>query len=87
MQLGSRWRVGETPPAKLPEALIEEIRGFEAGHRDALVGASWTLTYLEGLPRLTVGDGRVLTLDRNGSPCWIGAGEIPGLEDDDDWLS
>lgn len=88
MQLGTRWRVGDTPPAQLPQQLVAEIRSFEAAHGDDLGDASWTLTYLEGLPRLTYGDGRTLTLHRSGEPQWLEAAEIPGSEDDDDaWLS
>lgn len=51
--LGTRWRFGQPPPPRLPEAAAEAVRRAEA---ELLSGgsapdtASWTLTWLEGRP-------------------------------------
>ncbi|WP_210480994.1 hypothetical protein [Naasia sp. SYSU D00948] len=51
--LGTRWRFGSTPPARLPEAAAVAVARAEDELRDAapdVVAASWTLTWLEGRP-------------------------------------
>lgn len=65
MQLGTRWNLGETPPARLPEAVVEAIRGVEAevGPRD---GWRWTLTWLEGRPVAELDDGTVVRTTADG---------------------
>ena len=72
MQLGSRWRVGDPPHAAVPELLRPAIAAAEAALTDAdptagtdpvsgadsaaATGASWTLTWLEGRPRVELLD-------------------------------
>lgn len=95
MQLGSRWRYGDTPHPGVPEALHSAIANAEASH---VSGSSWTLTWLEGRARveLLADDGSVLadlSIDAHGrvvaknSPA--GGAQLGGStdEDDDDWLA
>lgn len=49
MQLGARWRAGEAPHSGVPELLYAAISEAESQHPD---GDSWTLTWLEGRPRV-----------------------------------
>lgn len=49
MQLGARWRVGEPPHRGVPEQLHTAIAESEAAHA---TGDAWTLTWLEGRPRV-----------------------------------
>lgn len=55
MQLGTRWRVGAAAPAKLPEAVRSALADVEHTVSEP-ASRSWTLTWLEGCP--------ILTLDR-----------------------
>lgn len=75
MQLGTRWPAGGTPPARLSEAWIIAIREAESSGCDQ---GSWTLTWLEGYPRVIHDSGRE-----------IGIGGSPLVEvdstDEDDW--
>jgi hypothetical protein len=51
--LGTRWRFGSPPPARLPEAAAAAVAGAEAQLRASdreAASASWTLTWLEGRP-------------------------------------
>lgn len=51
MQLGTRWNVGDTPPARLSDAVVEAIRTAESGFGATdTAGWRWTLTWLEGRP-------------------------------------
>lgn len=64
MQLGTRWSVGEAPPARLPATLVVAIRGVE----DHLAGIDtngwrWTLTWLEGRPHVELDDGTTIRYD------------------------
>ena len=60
MQLGTRWSVGEEPPAALPEPFVRAVlrveAELEADGVDA-VGWRWTLTWLEGRPVVELDDG------------------------------
>jgi hypothetical protein len=59
MQLGSRWSVGQPPPARLPEDLLARIAEVEAGlPPDSSL--RWTLTWLEGRPIAELDDGTTL---------------------------
>jgi hypothetical protein len=64
MQLGTRWSVGATPPANLPEAVLAAVAGVEK----ELSGTDttqwrWTLTWLEGKPVCELDDGTVIRYD------------------------
>ena len=64
MQLGTRWSVGDTPPATLPAAVLAAIVDVEAD----LVGTDtatwrWTLTWLERKPIVQLDDGTTLRFD------------------------
>ncbi len=51
--LGTRWRFGSPPPARLPEAAAAAVASAEAELRETAPdasSASWTLTWLEGRP-------------------------------------
>lgn len=63
MQLGTRWAAGALPHRSVPALLHDAIAEQEAAHP---TGTAWTLTWLEGRPRLDL-DGLVLvTLDAHG---------------------
>lgn len=69
MRVGSRWPVGGTPPAGLPAPLLDAVRAEEAQlPQDGDSAESWTLTWLEGRPRLALGRAGVeLWVDSAGS--------------------
>ena len=50
MQLGTRWAMGDEPPARLPEGVITAIREVETASPSVSTQRRWTLTWLEGLP-------------------------------------
>ena len=65
MQLGTRWNLGDEPPARIPASMADAIRAVEAevGPRD---GWRWTLTWLEGRPVAELDDGTVVRVDHAG---------------------
>jgi hypothetical protein len=69
VQLGTRWSVGETPPSRLPEEMVNAIATVEG----ELAGVDtsqwrWTLTWLEGRPVAELDDGTVIRLGHDGQP-------------------
>lgn len=61
MQLGTRWPVGDAPPATLAAPVLAAIRAVER----ELVGTDtltwrWTLTWLEGKPVTQLDDGTTI---------------------------
>ena len=67
MQLGTRWTVGSPAPARIPEDMVQAIRGVEAGLADQDTSSwRWTLTWLEGRPVAELDDGTTVRLDREG---------------------
>ncbi len=63
MQLGTRWAVGETPPASLPEVVAFAVRTVEeelVATDVETTGWRWTLTWLEGRPVVELDDGTVV---------------------------
>jgi hypothetical protein len=63
MQLGTRWAVGATPPANLPEVVLQAISTVEAELRSLESDASdwrWTLTWLEKKPVIELDDGTII---------------------------
>ncbi|GAA3584292.1 hypothetical protein GCM10022198_04440 [Klugiella xanthotipulae] len=51
MQLGTRWRFGETPPGRLSAAVVSALAVAErdaAHNATEAAGYVWTLTWLEG---------------------------------------
>ncbi len=64
MQLGTRWSVGDTPPATLPAAVLAAIISVEAELTGTDTAAwRWTLTWLEGKPVVQLDDGTTLRFD------------------------
>ncbi len=64
MQLGTRWSVGDTPPATLPATVLRAVLAIEA----ELTGTDtstwrWTLTYLENRPVVQLDDGTTIRID------------------------
>ncbi|RDV46572.1 hypothetical protein DOE76_00495 [Leifsonia sp. ku-ls] len=60
MQLGTRWAVGDETPAALPEVVTYAVRTVEeelVATDVETTGWSWTLTWLEGKPVVTLDDG------------------------------
>ncbi|WP_166869423.1 MULTISPECIES: hypothetical protein [unclassified Salinibacterium] len=68
MQLGTRWSVGDEPPARLPADMVEAVRAVEAEVSDIDTSAwRWTLTFLEGRPVAELDDGTVLRMAHDGT--------------------
>ena len=68
MQLGTRWSVGDEPPARLPETVTAAIGRVEA----ELAGVDtsqwrWTLTWLEGRPVVELDDGTTIRVGHDGA--------------------
>ncbi|HAM12872.1 MAG: hypothetical protein DSY74_00265 [Actinobacteria bacterium] len=70
MQLGTRWPLGATPPAAVPDALRAQIAAVEdlisAGQLAQEPTPRWTLTWLEGRPIAELDTGVIVTLDDDG---------------------
>jgi hypothetical protein len=67
MQLGTRWAVGDTPPAQLTPNVLAAIRQTEG----ELLGLDttqwrWTLTWLEGRPVVDLDDGTRIRVEASG---------------------
>jgi hypothetical protein len=64
MQLGTRWSVGDTPPATLPEAVLAAVASVESELTGVDVSTwRWTLTWLERKPIVQLDDGTTLRFD------------------------
>ncbi|WP_291049216.1 hypothetical protein [Herbiconiux sp.] len=67
IQLGTRWLVGDEPPSRLPQPVIDaiyEVEGELAEQGVAAAGEwSWTLTWLEGKPVVELDDETVIEYD------------------------
>ena len=64
MKIGSRWKVGEKPPAAVPESMVKLISEHEATldereRRDY----TWTLSWMEGHPNVAIDDGTEILWD------------------------
>lgn len=54
-RIGKRWHVGDEPPKSLPAEMIAEIRDEEQRMTDKeRAEMSWTMSYLEGLPEISL---------------------------------
>ena len=64
MHLGTRWSVGDTPPATLPAAVLAAIIAVEAELNGTDTATwRWTLTWLERKPIVQLDDGTTLRFD------------------------
>lgn len=68
MQLGTRWSVGDEPPARLSAdvrvaitAVEAEVAGFDTSTW------RWTLTWLEGRPVVELDDGTTIRVAADGT--------------------
>ncbi|UOQ60935.1 Fe-S oxidoreductase [Leucobacter rhizosphaerae] len=99
MRMGARWVAGEAPHGGVPADLHPAIQEQEGVYPDA---DSWTLTWLEGRPRLVLDDLVEISIDASGAtvvraasgtlaaPAADGGGPAAPPnddDDDDDWLS
>lgn len=78
MQLGTRWLVGDEPPARLPQAVIDAVYDVEGELAEQGVDTtdwSWTLTYLEGRPVVELDDETVITYDPSADAATVTPGE------------
>lgn len=63
MQLGTRWSVGDPPPAALPDVVAAAVRNVEQELRAVGTDTAqwrWTLTWLERRPVVELDDGTVI---------------------------
>ena len=95
MRMGARWVAGEAPHGGVPADLHPAIREQEGVYPDA---DSWTLTWLEGRPRLVLDDLVEISIDASGATVVRAASDTlaahgaadgspaapPSGEDDDD---
>jgi hypothetical protein len=66
IQLGTRWLVGDEPPSRLPQVVIDAVYEVEGELAEQGVNASdwsWTLTWLEGRPVVELDDETVIEYD------------------------
>lgn len=67
MQLGTRWNVGDQPPARLEDAVVAAIVSVERARAGVdTAGWRWTLTWLEGRPVVELDDGTVIRTGHSG---------------------
>lgn len=68
MRLGTRWSVGEEPPASVPPALRDAIRSVEDSLEPAdAASLRWTLSWLENRPSAELDDGTLLEVTVDGT--------------------
>lgn len=66
IQLGTRWLVGDEPPSRLPQPVIDAVYEVEGELAEQGVDAaewSWTLTWLEGKPVVELDDETTVEYD------------------------
>jgi hypothetical protein len=83
MQLGTRWPVGGTAPAELPEVVLLAVKTVEGDVAALATDTSqwrWTLTWLERKPVVELDDGTVIRYDPIEDAATI---TIPGESTDD----
>jgi hypothetical protein len=67
MQLGTRWNVGDEPPARLSSAVVEAVRLTESELEGVdTTNWRWTLTWLENKPVVELDDGTTIREDHFG---------------------
>ena len=78
MQLGTRWSVGEEPPARLSDAVRAAVRAVEAEVQwfDTSTGR-WPLTWLDGRPVVELDDGTVIRVGHDGTVMTETPGNAP----------
>lgn len=87
MQLGSRWAVGATPPAALPEVVTYAVSTVEEELTATDVetgGWRWTLTWLEGKPVVELDDGTVIRYNEHEDSATITQVMAPEASDYDE---
>lgn len=68
MQLGTRWSVGDEPPARLNDDVRAAVRAVEAELQSFDTSAwRWTLTWLEGRPVVELDDGTSIRVAADGT--------------------
>ena len=68
MLIGTRWKVGAEPPARLPDSVKDAIAATEAevAHLDT-ERWRWTLTWLENRPVVELDDGTTIRVGMDGT--------------------
>jgi hypothetical protein len=68
MQLGTRWPVGDEPPARLSDEVRDAVRAVEAEVQSFDTSTwRWTLTWLEGRPVVELDDGTTIRVAPDGT--------------------
>ncbi len=68
MQLGTRWSVGDEPPARLSDEVRAAVRSVEAELSSFDTSTwRWTLTWLEGRPVVELDDGTTIRVAPDGT--------------------
>jgi hypothetical protein len=78
IQLGTRWLVGDEPPSRLPQVVIDAILEIEGDLAEGGVDASdwsWTLTWLEGRPVVELDDETIVEHDADADAAVITPGQ------------
>jgi hypothetical protein len=84
VRLGTRWQVGATAPAALPEAIRAAVAAVEEeldATGQATSGWGWTLTYLEDRPIVELDDGTRIRLVPGEDAALITTAELDAAED------
>ena len=77
MQLGTRWSVGDDPPARLSAEVQAAIRSVEAEVSEFDTSTwRWTLTWLEGRPVVELDDGTSIRVAPDGT-VFVEQGDTP----------
>ncbi|KGJ77140.1 hypothetical protein GY21_08260 [Cryobacterium roopkundense] len=88
MQLGTRWALGATVPAGLPDVVeiaLQAVEGDLAAVEADTSSWRWTLTWLEGKPVIELDDGTVIRYNALEDSATI-TQPIASDEDEDDWI-
>lgn len=87
MQLGTRWAVGSTPPAGLPEVVGIALGAVEDDLKAVETDTAqwrWTLTWLEAKPVIELDDGTIIRYNDADDSASITMPSVPS-DDDEDW--
>ncbi|TFD25797.1 MULTISPECIES: hypothetical protein [Cryobacterium] len=89
MQLGTRWALGGTLPAGLPQVVEIAVRSVEEDVAALAVDSStwrWTLTWLESKPVIELDDGTIIRFNPVDDSATITQPSTNVDDDDEEWI-